>query len=191
MGRQRLKGVACVLIVTTETGVVVGGFIGMACVVLGMSSLNLDDTEVHMFEHTAGGYGAVITGGSPAEREEALRTHIDGPFTVVNCNGITSSEEFVREALRDALGDDVAEDVHLPSAMDLSRGLAEAGTNLLILEFDSMEYDVQKPVAQLMKGVSERRDWDGSIGYACEEGDAVVKAEGDLRMRVKTWSLDD
>lgn len=144
-----------------------------------------------MFEHTASGYGAVISGGSAKEREEALRNHIDGPFAVVDCRGITDSEEFVREAIRSAIDDDAAEKVHLPSAMDLSRGLAEAEVNLLILEFDSMDYDVQKPVAQMMKGVAERREWDGTIGYACEEGDAVVRAEGDLSMRVKSWSLDE
>lgn len=156
-----------------------------------MSSLNLDDMEADMLEHTASEYGAVITGGSPSEREAALRHHLEESFAVVDCLGITSSEEFVREAVRSAVSDKDAEKIHLPSAIDLARGLAEGGVNLLILEFDSMEYDVQKPVAQTMKGVAESQGWNGSIGYSCEEGDAVVRAEGDLSMRVKTWSLDD
>lgn len=81
-------------------------------------------------------------------------------------------------------------DKHILSGVDVRRALESGPASLLILEFDSMPSDVQTDVARLMKGVTETDEYDGAIGYACEQGDAVVRAEFDLSGRVRTWSID-
>lgn len=157
-----------------------------------MTHLDLDESEQHMFQHAADGYGAVVAGGTPDQREETLRDLLDGPFTVVDCREIETSDEFhdevvVKTGYRDR------DELHkyMLSDIDLERGLSAAETTLLILEFDSIDDpDERKAIAQTMKAVAER-GIPGGIGYACVEPDAVVKAEFDLSARVKSWVIDE
>lgn len=157
-----------------------------------MSSLDLDETEQHMLQHAANGYGAEITGGSPDDREQALYEHLTGPFVTVDGRQATDEDDVMARIVSQATDvsyEDAADD-SLLSSIDVRRALQESGHNILFLEFDSMPSDTQTGVAQMMKGTAEARGFNGQIGYSCETGGSVVQAEFDLSSRVRTWDLD-
>jgi len=159
-----------------------------------MASLDLDDMEEGMFEHAASGYGAVVHGGTADDRVSALREQLGGenPITV-DGREIDEERDFVLDLLVGAgVSRDDAEDIHNPGSIEVRRALNQTGDrNVLIFEFDSMDADTQKGIAQMMKGVIETSDWEGAIGYTAEAGDAVVTANFDLSGRVKSWSLEE
>lgn len=156
-----------------------------------MTSFGLDETEEHIFEHAALGYGVEVSGGEQQEREEALRANLDGSFVAVECTDISSKEEFLQAAIRNARDVPDDESVEHVSVIQMEKALAQADCTFLVLEFDSPEHSVQTDIAQTMKGVSEGRRFDGAIGFSCEEGGSVVRAEPDLSMRVKSYTIDE
>lgn len=155
-----------------------------------MSDLELDESGKHRFEQAANGYGAVVCGESAMERKEALETYLPGDLAVVDCREIHSPDDFIRTVVMTARSVSLEElqDVIL-SGVDVERALRETETGLVVWEFDSMDSGVQTAVAQLLKGVVERRDFEEVLGYTCEDCNAVVQAEPDLASRVQSWTL--
>lgn len=157
-----------------------------------MTGLDLDEIEERHFLHGATGYGVEICGGTAEEREATLKKLLEGPFTTVDCRDLETSDDVVETILADVLGINPAEiddDRHL-GTRDAERVLAEAGNSLLLLEFDSLSNDAQTDVARSMKGIAEGRQFDRELGYSVAEGGSVVRAEPDLRMRVRSWDID-
>lgn len=129
-------------------------------------SLDLDETDERRFRHSCEGYGAEVTDGTAEQRKEALLERIDEPVVEIDGREIGSTEEF-------------------------SEAMPNAEANITILEFDSMDSEIQTSVAQRMKGVAEAMNSDRMIGYTAEEGGAVVRAEFDLSARIRTWGLEE
>ena len=154
--------------------------------------LDLDDSEEHMFHHGATGYGVEVYGGTPNQREAVFRKQFDEPIVVVDGRKADSSEDIVKAALLE-MGTDKEdiEKTYSIGGIELRRALDETKSNFVILEFDSLAKDVQTSVAQMMKGVAEQLSSDDvMLGYACNEGGAVVNAEFDLSARVRSWELE-
>lgn len=157
-----------------------------------MVELDLDDREQMDFERGINGYGAVLAGGTAEERIEALQNALDTPQLRIDCRNISSKDEFVEQFLREttSMSDERINKIASPGPVDMKRGLAGTGKNILILEFDSMSDDTQKGVAQLMKGLIETvNEWDEQIGYTAVDGDAVITAESNLIGRVHSVEL--
>lgn len=157
-----------------------------------MTQLDLDDTEEHMFRHAASGYGAEVAGGTPDDREDALREYLDDPFLVVDGRDFEDTDAIIDSLVIQSgyCNPDELDDYHI-TWTDAKRGLERADVEtILFLEFDSLPSDTQTSIAQLMKGVAEHSDFDGCIGYSVEDGGSVVKAEFDLASRVRTWDID-
>jgi hypothetical protein len=74
------------------------------------------------------------------------------------------------------------------SPIDIVRSL-DSDVTIFLYEFSEMPSSTQTSIAQLMKGLAERSDFDGGLIYTCENGNAVVEAEPDLSMRVKSWEI--
>lgn len=156
-----------------------------------MPSLNLDETEEHVFRHVATGYGVEVYGGTPEERKAILEEVFSDPTVVVDARDIASGEALVETALRQ-MGveeEEIANIVNIGS-IELYRTLSETDHNIIIWEFDTLEEGVQRGVAQMMKGVAEQlSSQEIMIGYTAEEGGAVVHAEFDLSGRVRSYGL--
>jgi len=72
---------------------------------------------------------------------------------------------------------------------DAWRALVETETGLLVVEFDSLESDIQTGSARTLKGWAEHQDFEQKLGYTTEQPDAVVRAEPGLRMRIRSWDI--
>lgn len=141
------------------------------------------------FERYVSGYGAVIYNGTAEQRLRAMKEHTDGPHMVVDGREIKSYDEF-RATLRNQVQNIPREDIDVFSfSLNRIRDIMNQDYGCLIIqEFDSMPLDVQTSVAQLLKGFVET-GYEGGLGYTCSESDSVVIANGDLRMRVRSWEL--
>lgn len=151
-----------------------------------MSSLTDDEKE--RFVHAASRYGAIIMGGSPNTRSEFLKNTLEGPFVSINCSQINSDDDFVRTILEQT--DYSISENEIIMFNDASRLLRERGYSILILEFEELSSELQTYVARCLKGLGERQDYSGMIGYACTERESVVRAEPDMSMRIRPWILD-
>lgn len=157
-----------------------------------MSGLDLDDMEADKFEHAATrNYGALVHGGSPSEREEAVNEQLDHDLVFVDCRNIDSAEDMVRDVLLEIT--DVTEEEldkrYSLGLMELRRAFEDASEEgVVLVEFDSMDSETQTNVAQMMKGFVEQGD--PVIAYTCKESDAVTLAESDLRGRVQAFETD-
>lgn len=153
--------------------------------------LNLDEGEHQRFEHAASGYGVVITGGTPDDREAALRDNLDGPLVTIDCREMDSMQDIYDAIiLNSGHRDEEHVETYSIGPVDASRALTETGSGVLVLEFEELDSDDQTSLAQFFKGVAERRGFEGDIGYACREPDSVVRAERDLSMRIQSWQLE-
>lgn len=155
-----------------------------------MGDLTLDETEQHMFRHSASGYGVEVTGGTPSDRERALREYLDEPFVTVDGRTCTSYNDVLTRLVARAREESVTDDERI-SAITVTRALVEADTNVLFLEFDALPTETQTDVAQMTKGLAERREFEGQIGFSSRNGGRVVRAEPDLSMRVRTWDVNE
>lgn len=157
-----------------------------------MGHLNLDETDQRRFRHGARGYGAEVYGGEPKEREQVLDNQLGEPIVKVDARDIDTADEIAVEALVQLSSDrEEIEKRRRVGSHEIVRELGKNGSNLAILEFDSLDYEEQKATARMMKAVAETLDDDDVLlGYACEEGGAVVRAEHDLSMRVRSWEIE-
>lgn len=155
-----------------------------------MEETNFTSSDERVIENGLRGYGCVVSGGDADEREDALREYFNNPFIVIKCKHIDSVDEFIRRVIELSPSERDYGPNRSLGLIEMRRAIGETNTGLLISEFDSMEKEVQRGIAQLMKGLAEREDWEGEIGYTCMNSDAVVKAESDLRLRVKSVSID-
>lgn len=153
-----------------------------------MANLNLDDREEHRFRADVRGYGAVIHGGPPSEREQALRNQLDGDLVVVDGQKVSDIEEFQAEVVYQATGATREEVDKLHNPL-LGKQLKEHSKGLLVLEFDSMGEELQKMVAQELKGIAEERGYNEPLGYTSEDASAIVRAEPDLSGRINSYGV--
>jgi len=128
---------------------------------------------------------------SVEERRESIKKFIPDSKNTILIDGrnISSEDNFYNSIVSSSgiIEDNREEKSYTPT--ESRRVLAQSNSNLIIIEFDSMNKNVQRTVAQTIKMFAETKDWKGYIGYTCQEGDAVVRANPDLSMRVKSWEL--
>jgi len=153
--------------------------------------LQLDESDQYDFEHAARGYGVEIYGGTPERRQKAVQYHYDTPVTIIDCSDVTEPDEIVEKALRE-LGAEEEINKMLLTMSDVAEQLVENDGNLVLAEFDSMEQDLQRVTAQKMKNLAERLPSrsDTMLGFTCEEGGAIVRAESDLSIRVRSIEIE-
>lgn len=150
---------------------------------------DLTEQEEVEFESGLYGYGSVIGGGTKEERVEKLQEYINFDATVVNCQGIESIEEFYNE-LMESHSNDSSVKKENPDPIDVTRVINQSQNPIAILEFDSVSEELQKIIAQSMKGIIENSgNWDDKIAYTAENPDAVVEAQLDLAGRVRSIEL--
>jgi len=156
--------------------------------------LELSESKQRHFDNFATGYGVEVYGGTPEDREAALRDQFGDPVVVVDGRDVDSQEELVKSALLDmGISKNELESRFSIGSIDLKRALIESQSHIILTEFDSMSSEVQTNVARMMKGIAEDWDLDGveiMLGYTCEEKGAVVRAERDLSIRVRSWGLE-
>lgn len=150
-------------------------------------TLNLDELEEMRLNSCLEQFGAVITGGNPEARKEAVLRHMSGPVEVIDCRTVSDADEFWRRIT--ALHEESL-DEHVDK-IDAENALTESGYNILMHEFDSMSGELQTTVARGFKGFTENPEISQEFAYTAEAGDAVVRAEPDLRSRVKSWELEE
>lgn len=144
------------------------------------------------FEHAVyNQYGAVISGGTASEREEEVVNALTGDTLVVDCRDITDKEDFITTVIHDSgyMTADEIDDLFNPGSIEMRRALRYADGNLVVAEFDSMDADTQRGVAQLLKGIIEHSEWDDGIVFTAEKAGVVTQAERDLSGRVKNYEL--
>jgi hypothetical protein len=74
--------------------------------------------------------------------------------------------------------------------IDLKRALEETEQTLAVLEFDALTDEVQTGIARQLKGIAKSlSSSDISLLYAEGESGTVVRAEPDLRGRVRTYTI--
>jgi len=154
--------------------------------------LHLDESDERRFRHGATGYGVEIHRGNPEDRKSVFEEQFDDPTVFVDGRDVENQEDLVGAALLEMDADEEwIENQYSIGSIELKRALTETESNFVILEFDAMDREVQISVAQMMKGVAETIDLDDiMLGFACEEGGAVVRAERDLSMRIRSWELE-
>lgn len=158
-----------------------------------MAELDIGD-EREFFTHAIyNQYGAVVTGGSAADREEVIRAEMRDETTYIDGREITDFNDFIGAIVQETgyMTSEEFERTPSPGSIEVRRSLQAAGTNLVVLEFDAMTDDAQKNAAQLLKGVVEHGDWDEGIAFTAENGGAVVQANRDLSGRVKSYELTE
>lgn len=151
-----------------------------------MDSLTEDEKE--RFVHYATRYGSIIMGGNSTERAEFLKNTLEGPFVTIDCTQINSKDDFVR-AILNQTGYNVTEN-EIIGFGDASRSLQNNEYSILILEFEKLSDEIRTYVAQCLKGLGGSSRYTGMIGYACTQRESVVRAESDMSMRIRPWSLD-
>jgi len=153
--------------------------------------MRLTDKEKQHLKHRATGYGAEIYGGTAEERKTVLQAEFPDPTITIDARTISSQDEFIAEALSE-LGMDEEEIERLfIGPIDLRRALDEPESNVIILEFDDLEFETQKSIAQLMKGIAETIKSDTIMfGYTSSEKGSVVRAVPDLTGRVGSFGID-
>ena len=150
----------------------------------------LKDGSKSRFVRASKNYGAIITGGTPKNREQFLRSTLDGPFVTINCSKINSEEELIQNCLKQMNyfeGDGPGNEILMP--VDLRKALQDNNYSILVLEFEELNEELQTFIAQFLKGLVEVGKYDKMIGYACGERESVVRAEPDMSMRIRPWLL--
>lgn len=153
-----------------------------------MGELNLDSKERHEFQHQAqNGYGVLVCGGSGGDRVLALRENIYGNVSAVNCEKISSKEDFIRSILksREDKTETQMEDMLLGLA-DVKRAFESGDDGLLVLEIDTLDKSVQSDIFRLMKGLIESSEFTGPVGYTAESCETVSGNE-----RIVCWKLEN
>jgi hypothetical protein len=150
----------------------------------------MEKSDRARFDHCVTGYGAEITSGSDAEtRLQIVRDSLSDPVATVHCRSADNISEFARKGI-------IAADRDPPDSPSLGhfmRAWSGNSSSLVLHEFDSLNPDLQRDVAQGMKGLAEQLDKENNlmIAYTCAERGSVVHAEPDLRGRVQTFDIDD
>lgn len=150
------------------------------------------DKSKRKIDHWASGYGVVFYDGEPEEREELLREYLSEPFAVIDCREVSEMAEIYETViLQTDYGDEGFLDTHSIGPIDMNRALRQSSHSLLILEFEELNDDAQKSLAQYCKGLGEDMNFDKQIGYACAESDSVVQAEWDLTGRILSVPVEE
>jgi len=153
--------------------------------------LGLDKPARRRFQNAASGYGVEICGGTTDQRQTVIAQTFDGQTVHVDGRSIKSLEEFNQAILTETSSDDATTSATAPPrAFDVLRRLRNTGSNLAVVEFDSMPSSVQTDVAQQLKGYAEDLGNDIRFAYTTAECGAVVRAERDLNMRVQSFEID-
>jgi len=157
-----------------------------------MAEYDLSENDMYDFEHRIGGYGLVaIHGDSKEEREQFMRDNMSDPLIVVDGEEIESDQDMFDSVLLDIGVTQEELDKYSTGSIYMERGLVENEANILFVNFDAMDKDLQSSIAQHFKSLAENRNFDGEIGFTATEGNPVVRAESDLRMRVYSWDVDE
>jgi len=150
----------------------------------------MEKSDRARFNNCVTGYGAEITGGSSAEtRLQIVGESLWDPVVTVDCRGADDMSEFSLRGII-AAGRDPPDS---PSLYEFTRTWRGKNGSLVLHEFDSLHLDLQRNVAQGMKGLAEDldRESDLMIAYTCAERGSIGHAEPDLRGRVQTFDIDD
>lgn len=115
-------------------------------------------------EHAVKNYGAVVYGGEPSDRTQALRRVLKSPTVSIDGRVIDQCPAGLRRVM-------------------------ESYASLLVMEFDSLPAAERTSLAQRVKGLAERRDLDVQIGFTAADGASVVEAEPDLRARIRSFDV--
>lgn len=155
--------------------------------------LHLDETNERKFVHGATKYGVEVHGGTPDAREAVFREQFDEPLVVVDGREADSEEDLMKSALIQLGAEkEELENRYSIGSTDIRRALTETENNFVITEFDAMDRDTQTNVAQMIKAIAEgmdMRDTNIMLGFSCAEGGAVVRAEHDLSIRIRSWEI--
>lgn len=152
--------------------------------------LDLDEPGRRLFQQAARGYGVELYGGTPEQRHQVLAAIFDEPTWWVDGRTIDTAPDFYTRVV-EASGvsiDETVDTAHSQQFAVESR-LEDTGANLIIEAFDAMPGDVQTDVAQSLKGIAEALTSNTHFGFTSQDGGAVVRAEPDLRMRVRSYEL--
>jgi hypothetical protein len=152
-----------------------------------MSEIELDVEFQADFEHTLNGYGVEIYDGNRNEREIALIERMDTPSKQVYCENIDTIEGFYAKLL--GITEEEA-GKQLIGAIDVRQHLKNEGIKSVgIFNFELLSGDTQRSIAQLMKGLVERKELDIQVGYTSSDKGTVSQANGDLIGRVRSFQV--
>jgi len=150
------------------------------------------DIEQYQFERACTGYGIEIYGATPKIRKSIVEEKFQEPLTIIDCSEIDTYDEYVNKCLSQLGSSEQTIEKAWSSAADIRRELNEKKGSFVLLEFDSLDLEVRKTVAQSMKGVAEGLDFDHiMIGFTSESGGEVVHANFDLSGRVQSAEAVD
>lgn len=157
-----------------------------------MTGLDFDDSDKRRFNHYASGYGVVLHGSTPENRENALREQLNDPLVVIDCRENENMDEIHNTVILQTghRDEEELERLHI-GPVDMKRAIVEQNYNVLVVEIDELPDETRTSLAQFFKGLGERRNFDGQIGYTAKEPDSVVQAQPDLRGRLRAYELDE
>lgn len=152
------------------------------CELSGMVELTSED---HSIRRAVSGYGLEVSGGSESQRKKALDERLSNPIITVNVANIEDMESFNNSLLK-SLGynDEEIKGIVGKGAFEVKEGLNQTGSSILVHNFDNAPSEVQKSIAQQIKGFAEQIDDQVQFGFTSDEGEAVVRANPDLSGRV-------
>lgn len=149
-----------------------------------------NEEERKMFTKCANDSGVTLIGGSATERKNELVRLFEEESAVINCEEISSKDEFVREVIRNNM-DMCVDDMSGFGIPEVKDALEHGRKNLVLANFDSMDVNIQEVVADILKAVLKRSDWSGSLGFTCEESSSVVDANQYFSAGIRVWNLSE
>jgi hypothetical protein len=140
-----------------------------------------DTPEEAVERYKNNAYALQFTNGTREEYETLFEEAYPEPRTSIECTPEMDVDALIG-AIADELGLDIERD---PSPrVTISSRFSEQGGSIMLYEYDQLDDDTARFVAQYMKGVAETAR-DLCIAYTVEDTDALYRANPDLSGRVR------
>lgn len=134
------------------------------------------------------GYGAYISGKTEKKRRQVLLPAMDEPV-IVECEAHSDAESIFRHIVETTKELDLDPEQSI-GGYDASLGLVETDMGIALLNFDLLPKKERTKLAQWIKGLAEKDNFNGHIGFTGNEPGAVVRAEPEMRARIPSIHLD-